>query len=583
MTILKYVPLAEVRLAFRVYGPWWVIIYAYLASYVSLNEVGEYENVIPIVISILIHSGLYISTKWSVKCRLLFNMHKVKSFSVATHAYYDIVYFVYKDVHEKMYIVKDCIRLYLNEYLGIFEKSVLPINKSISYYTSSVGLSTDSVSKESVCPMDIPIPEFWDLLKEHVIEPFFVFQLFCVLLWLLDEYWNYALMTLIMLLLLECQVVNRRLSDLRELSLVKPEIVSMFVYRDSKWISIKSNLVFPGDIVGLSTCSTVPCDIALLRNSTGLVNEENLTGESVPVLKHALVEDSRLLDIDSTDRNFILFAGSTIIAVKEGQKVAATKCLIGFVLRTGFETAQGELVVSILNSEKRVSASSREAYMFILLLVGVALVAAAYVVYDGIYISGRSRFKLFLSVSHILTSVIPPEFPITLSLTVTLSLAQLMRHKIFCTEPFRIPSAGKVTHCCFDKTGTLTSSEMVFNALHHISSNPFVAKNILFNCHTLVEINHKLIGDPIEEAAVEWAGKNGAKKFRNIAHFPFDSVLQRMSSLVKDGTSDDVLMMKGSPESVRSCLSVVPADYDENCAALVSTGLRVLALAVKRP
>jgi cation-transporting ATPase 13A1 len=230
-----------------------------------------------------------------------------------------------------------------------------------------------------------------------------------------------------------------------------------------------------------------------------------------------------------------------------------------------------------------------------------------------------------------------------LSLAVNLSLVALVKKRIYCTEPFRVPLAGKVETACFDKTGTLTSDSMEVDGVHGLPDYPppdppatsskkgkkskekeevedvastsvlqplpFMSTAVMAACSGLTVVEGEVVGDPLEKAAlqaVQWHmispdilvnkyGK-GADRLQVLRRYPFVSELQRMATLVKHvgpGTGYQqpeqktaelnrvLALVKGSCEVLRPRLKKVPDDFAIVQEDLTKCGLRVLCLAAK--
>ncbi|KDQ23371.1 hypothetical protein PLEOSDRAFT_62301 [Pleurotus ostreatus PC15] len=491
-------------------------------------------------------------------------------------------------------------------------------NPELSSFTNTKGLNLEKVRELHDLyggnEFDIPIPSFTELFGEHATAPFFVFQIFCVALWCMDEYWYYSLFTLFMLIVFECTVVWQRVRTLTEFRTMSVAPYPIQCFRDSKWIEIQTDALVPGDVVSLTRLQTetvIPADI-LLIDGTCIVNEAMLSGESTPLLKESiqLLEGSDRLDVDGAHKNYTLFSGTKVLQTgSSGMATLRTPdggCL-GVVLRTGFGTAQGQLVRTMIFSTERVSANNFESFMFIGFLLIFAIAASWYVWTKGIE-RGLKKSKLLLDCILIITSVVPPELPMELSLAVNASLVALSKFAIFCTEPFRIPSAGRVDVCCFDKTGTITAENLVLEGIIGVDpKDPHKLVNVkdtsrettlcLAAAHALVRLEDgTIVGDPMEKTTVEvldWKLEKGDILVPANAHAPhrtqisirrrfqFSSALKRMSSVSTLQGGKTIAAVKGAPETIKGMLATVPAHYDDTYKTFTRQGSRVLALGFK--
>jgi len=547
---------------------------------------------------------------------------------------------------------------------------------------------------------DVRQPTFKDMYKKQLLSPFTVFQLFCVVLWMLDDYWQYSAFTLFMILTFEATVVFSRIKSLSALRGMGNTARKIRVFREGVWTKIWTTELLPGDIMSLTRSvkkknsaeavvdpktemsessedgDVVPADVLVLRGST-VVNEASLTGESVPQMKEGISElvEGEHLDMKTRHKTHVLYAGTKILqckgveAIEEeeasseeeeggGKEVKSTShhhtygdipnppdggCIC-FVLRTGFSSAQGKLVRMIEGSQEKVKGHEKETALLLLLLFFFAVASSSYVLYHGMHDENRSQYELLLHCILIITSVIPPELPMQMALAVNNSLMTLMKLQIFCTEPFRVPIAGKLDACLFDKTGTLTTDELVpvgvmgiktlgsdleallksnnakkgskedaaSQLLIPMTKLSHQAALVLTGCHSLVLIDGETTGDPLESAALKamrWeistesgnvvpsaasekkqAGlpfsmpgtSSTSAEIEILSRHHFSSKLQRMSCVVRDVANKRCYsVVKGSPEMIGNYLSQKPKGYDEAANFLSRRGYRVISLAYK--
>eukprot|EP00930_Biecheleria_cincta_P017486 TRINITY_DN13893_c0_g1_i1.p1 TRINITY_DN13893_c0_g1~~TRINITY_DN13893_c0_g1_i1.p1 ORF type:complete len:1361 (+),score=242.90 TRINITY_DN13893_c0_g1_i1:164-4246(+) len=396
-----------------------------------------------------------------------------------------------------------------------------PVDLPVAAYHRSRGLEEEDILKGieqfGKNTLTIATPRFLDLYKQQMMSPLVVFQFFTSILWMLDEYWQFVMFNMGMILMLESTTVFQRIKTFGTLNSMSSKPYRINVFRNKEWQEISSLELLPGDLISVKAASAkpssaasaisgppkmpqspdassdsklaskevleentgvVPCDCVLLHGDA-VVNEATLTGESVPQMKDALqAAEGQHLDIDGQHRIHMMFSGTQIIAANgtdhrtsttqtkipadaKAFRVAPDGGCVCYVVRTGFNSSQGQMMQMIEYSQNQMTGNSKETGYALMVLLLFALISAGYVLKQGLEKKDYTTHELLIKCVIIITSTVPKQLPMQMAMAVNTALMGLMKCGVFCTEPFRVPLAGQVNVCVFDKTGTLTTDQLV--------------------------------------------------------------------------------------------------------------------------
>ncbi|XP_060226165.1 polyamine-transporting ATPase 13A3 isoform X5 [Meriones unguiculatus] len=372
----------------------------------------------------------------------------------------------------------------------------------------------------------VKVPSVFKLLIKEVLNPFYIFQLFSVILWSIDEYYYYALAIVIMSIV---SIISSLYSIRKQYVMLHDMVathstVRVSVCRVNQEIEeIFSTDLVPGDVMIIPLNGTVmPCD-AVLINGTCIVNESMLTGESVPVTKTNLPNPSvdvkglgEELYSPETHKRHTLFCGTTVIQTRfyTGELVKA------IVVRTGFSTSKGQLVRSILYPKPTDFKLYRDAYLFLLCLVVVAGIGFIYTIINSI-LNKKEIQEIIIKSLDIITITVPPALPAAMTAGIVYAQRRLKKVGIFCISPQRINICGQLNLVCFDKTGTLTEDGLDLWGIQRVENARFLLPEdnvcsemlvksqfvaCMATCHSLTKIEGVLSGDPLDLKMFEAIG-----------------------------------------------------------------------------
>ncbi len=376
------------------------------------------------------------------------------------------------------------------------------------------------------------------------------------------------------------------------------------VLRDGAPQVIEATGLIPGDVVVLEEGDRIAADMRLLSGALE-VDLSTLTGESVPALRSAELQDSDVPRLAARD---LIFSGTSATG---GEAHAV-------VFATGMHTELGRIAALSERVKAQPSPLEGQVRRVAWLIAAIAVGMAVAFVPLAIFGAGLSPKESVVFAVGLLAGNVPEGLLPVITLALAVAVSLLARRGALVKRLSAVETLGSTDVICTDKTGTLTENRMRPIAAWTLAGERTFEENATLSSeaqtHALralaeaasgcndarLEPDGQSVGDPTEIALLLGARALGADiqpatRERCRRHrYNFDPQLKLMSTLDSSNEGERV-HTKGAPESVLPrCTSTVdedgrkrPLDPDRSdritrqVESYAQQGLRVLALAEK--
>ena len=372
------------------------------------------------------------------------------------------------------------------------------------------------------------------------------------------------------------------------------------VMREGKMVILHSDELVPGDIVLLEAGDAVPADGRIIENASTKIEEAALTGESVPVNKvvEALGLGEGQENVPLGDRKNMCYMGSTVVYGR-GKAV---------ITHTGMSTEMGKIAGALAATEDEQTPLQRKldelGTLLSKMVLGICVFIFAFNLFMArgeLSVEGHALtviLETFMVAVSLAVAAIPEGLATVVTVVLSIGVTKMSQRNAVIRRLTAVETLGCTQVICSDKTGTLTQNKMT--VVEHVGNTVKVATAMALCCDAALNDAGVAEGEPTECALVNFAAKEGLKKYLlekatpRVDEAPFDSG-RKMMSTVHDLGDGFVQYTKGAPDEIlKRC-----THYEENGQTLRMTddkiaqilrankemadkALRVLAVAERR-